>query len=468
VIGLTLGLSCSALIVLSLLTAGVLNIDEGDNAAAFASTNTPFVVTATNDPANPVPPTQTPFIVTATESETGDSSQSVVIAASATPITSPTPAVQATQETAPTTQTDTVGALGSSATDLPLNTPLTTGNEIPTLLQGIISDTATVQGGTFQMGTSPQEVALAVRECTDRDGASCTAVMGEDSYPAHAVTLDTFNIETTEVTIQQYVAFLNTLGPSSHRNGCFNQKCIDTTSENDANQIIFDGLNYDVSAPIFNDFPAVSVTWFGARAYCEAIGRRLPTEAEWERAARGINNFIYPWGDTWDVTLARTNRPDPTDVGARPVGSYPAGLSGFGALDMAGNVGERVFDYYQANYYSQPAAIGLNPTGPPSGTDRVIRGGSWDTPPFFARTVHRQNQRPDETFLWLGFRCAEEFDPNPNVQNSPANPSTLGSLTGQTPIAEPTREQIDAAPTLPPPPTSAAPATEIPAVPPGG
>jgi formylglycine-generating enzyme required for sulfatase activity len=292
--------------------------------------------------------------------------------------------------------------------------------------------------------------------------------MGEDSYPAHAVTLDTFDIETTEVTIQQYVAFLNTLGPSSHRNGCFNQKCIDTTSENDASQIIFDGLNYDVSAPIFNDFPAFSVTWFGARAYCEAIGRRLPTEAEWERAARGINNFIYPWGDNWDVTLARTNRPDPTDVGARPVGSYPAGLSGFGALDMAGNVAEWVFDYYQANYYSQPAATGLNPTGPPSGTDRVIRGGSWDTPPFFARTVHRQNQRPDETFLWLGFRCAEEFDPNPNVQNALTNPSTLGSLTGQTPAAEPTREQIDAAPTLPPPPTSVVPATEIPAVPPGG
>ena len=76
---------------------------------------------------------------------------------------------------------------------------------------------------------------------------------------------------------------------------------------------------------------------------------------------------------------------------------------------MAGNVAEWVYDYYQPTYYSQAESSGLNPTGPASGTDRVVRGGSWDSVPFFARSVHRQNERPTETTLWLGFRCAADI-----------------------------------------------------------
>jgi formylglycine-generating enzyme required for sulfatase activity len=154
------------------------------------------------------------------------------------------------------------------------------------------------------------------------------------------------------------------------------------------------------------------VTWYGAQSYCEAIGRRLPTEAEWERAARGPQNFLYPWGNLFTTDNAKTSRPRPDDpslAGAVAVGSYPTGASLYGMLDMAGNVAEWVSDWYSPTYYTQLTQTGapvLNPQGPPAGTSKVVRGGSWDTPPFFARSVHRQESEPQNQTLWLGFRCA--------------------------------------------------------------
>lgn len=447
IIGITLGFACSVVIVLTLLTLGVLNLDDGTSVASSV-TNTPFIVTATTDP---LQPTITPFIVTATPEPIDESTQAQVVAPTPTDIPpSPEPAAPTATATEQTFQSTSTGQTGTG----------TTGVEISPLLQGVITDMVTIDGGTFLMGTTSQEIAIAVRECQEDGGGLCTPEDASDSLPAHSVTLDSFMIERTEVTNSQYVAFLNSMGPGSHLTGCFNQRCVETEREAPATSVVrFDSQNYAVPE-ILGSLPIVGVSWWGARAYCEAIGRRLPTEAEWERAARGPDNTIYPWGDVWNNDLARTNRPDPSRIGAIGVGSFPASTNAFGALDMAGNVAEWVADFYQANYYSQPAASGLNPPGPPSGTDRVIRGGSWDARPFFARSTQRQHLPPGETRLWLGFRCASDIDSGALV------PGAVINQSGLPPVSEESQTPLGAAPTLPPRPTAFP--TEAPAVPPGG
>ncbi|MEL7235020.1 MAG: SUMF1/EgtB/PvdO family nonheme iron enzyme, partial [Chloroflexota bacterium] len=285
-----------------------------------------------------------------------------------------------------------------------------TESEIPAILELLQSDLDPVSGGTFQMGTTLQEAAQAVRECTDVFNGVCQPSYAEDSFPPRQITLSDFSIEETEVSYEQYIAFLNVMGPRSHLNGCDGQPCLQTQNESDISNVGFDGQTYDVP-DVINNFPVAGVTWYGAKAYCEALGRRLPTEAEWEYAARGPEGNQYPWGTgPFDTTLARTNRPIPEDItqaGAAPIGSYPTGASWVGALDMAGNVAEWVLDWYDDDYYSQsPSAV--DPQGPVGGTERVVRGGSWDAVPFFARSAHRQSLNPIEAQPWLGFRCATD------------------------------------------------------------
>jgi eukaryotic-like serine/threonine-protein kinase len=188
------------------------------------------------------------------------------------------------------------------------------------------------------------------------------------------------------------------MGAGSHLAGCDGQPCAVTRNEDENSNIVFNGFSYLV-ADVVMGHPAVNVTWYGADAYCRAMGRRLPTEAEWERAARGTENRIYPWGDVWDSTLAKTSISPDEGIGAMPVGSFPAGASMDGALDMAGNVAEWVSDWYDPVYYQNAGANSLDPTGPIAGTDKVVRGGSWDAKPFFARSVHRQFANPAMGYL---------------------------------------------------------------------
>ncbi|MBZ0290677.1 MAG: formylglycine-generating enzyme family protein, partial [Anaerolineae bacterium] len=181
------------------------------------------------------------------------------------------------------------------------------------------------------------------------------------------------------------------------------------------------------------------------------------TEAEWERAARGPQNFLYPWGNTFTTDFAKTSRPrpdDPTLAGAVAVGSYTSGASFYGMLDMSGNIAEWVSDWYSPSYYTQLAQSGqavLNPQGPPAGTEKVVRGGSWDTPPFFARTIHRQSAEPQNQTLWLGFRCAQDGTASPTGDTS----GTTGG-TGSLNTAPEATEDTNSAPTLPPPPVTGA------------
>ena len=443
IIGMTLGFACSAIMVLSLLTLGILNIDTDTS----------------DDGSNVIQVTESVMLPTDIPQATDDVQATIDAAVAATQ------AAQPTNTTAPVVLVEppTATSIPTESLTVPTSTPQpdvnlggqgattdTSGSQtdtsvtvqesiIPVPLQGIISEMALIDGGTFEMGTNVSEVAIAARECIEIDQGTCQAQWGEDSSPVHSVTIDTFQMETTEVTLQQYVTFLNWMGPNSHVDGCSGQQCVETTATLDISYITFNGANYDVS-PTFVNFPVSAVTWYGARAYCEAIGRRLPTEVEWERAARGPSNFIYPWGNERNLDYARTSRPV-IGAGATDIGSFVAGQSVYGLFDMAGNVAEWTNDYYQATYYSQPSASGLNPTGPASGTDRAIRGGSWDTPPFFARSIHRQHLRPDEAELWLGFRCAADYDPNaaaPVIEPTIVVPDALGP----TPNPETTAETV--------------------------
>ncbi len=450
VIGLILGFACSIIVGLAGIATGLIYLDVEGLPGRASPTAIVQVITAT--PA-PVTPTNIPTQVSITNTPT---TQAVEITAPTPTSLPPTPdpnTIQVEPSPSPTTFAPAQNIEGQTAE-----------SEVPDALAGIVTTLRNVDGGTFDMGTTLAEVRTAVDACVADEG-DCQVQYGEDSFPPHSVTLNPFRIEENEVTYEQYLAFLNWLGPRSHLNGCDGFACLATQNETDASNVSFDSANYRV-LPALNRYPVAAVTWYGARSYCRAIGRRLPTEAEWERAARGADGRIFPWGNTLDTSLAKTSRPrvETDQQGAVQVGTYALGASPYGALDMAGNVEEWVNDWYSPAYYNQAEAAGLNPQGPPSGTQRVLRGGSWAYMPFFARTIHRRSLEPDQQSITAGFRCAADaeqagltgggdgIDVNPQATLPP-----LGAGNEET--------TANSAPTLPPPPDSSAPVATLP---PGG
>ena len=222
-----------------------------------------------------------------------------------------------------------------------------------------------------------------------------------DEKPQHAVTLDAFWIDRTEVTNAQYVQFLNALG--EHVGACEGHDCAETQVADKYSHILRGSQDgrYLVERG-FEDHPVTQVSWYGAQAYCAWAGGRLPTEAEWEKAARGVDGHLYPWGnEPPDCDKAQYG-----DCGGAtvPVGSRPAGASPYGVLDMAGNVWEWVADWYDPAGYD-PAPV-ENPQGPEAGIRKVFRGGSWGYPPAFTRATDRARNRPTYAGFGLGFRCA--------------------------------------------------------------
>lgn len=202
----------------------------------------------------------------------------------------------------------------------------------------------------------------------------------EDDQPQHTVWLDAFWIGLTPVTNAAYAL--------CEAEGICELPCSPETNPH----------YYD---PAYTSHPVVYVTWQAAQDYCRWAGGRLPTEAEWERTAGADGWREYPWGD-----------PDPAENLANlgglhdettPVGSFPAGASPFGVLDMGGNVREWVADWYDPNYYQVSAAA--NPQGPDSGTMRALRGASWNDPWYYAKLTRRYAHDPGSPGANRGFRC---------------------------------------------------------------
>ncbi len=200
-----------------------------------------------------------------------------------------------------------------------------------------------IPAGSFWMGCAPAD-----KDCY------------EDEKPRHEVVLDAFYIDKTEVTVRQY------------------RRCVPSGACTAPGS----GGYVNSKKPGREDHPVNYTDWHQASAYCRWAKKRLPTEAEWEKAARGTDDRIYPWGNqppSCQYAVMRIFRVG-RGCGRKstwPVGSKPAGASPYGVLDMVGNVREWVADYYDRDYYQTESSTDRNPSGPSDGEDRVFRGGGW-------------------------------------------------------------------------------------------
>ena len=233
-----------------------------------------------------------------------------------------------------------------------------------------------VPAGEFLMGSSDEDIEHFKQELFPlRDSARY-----DNERPQRTVYVDAFYIDKFEVTNQQYKQFLSETGYKPE---------------------------HYLDRPPYNtpNFPAVVLKWEDAVAYTVWAGKRLPTEAEWEKAARGTDGRHWPWGDEWDDTKLSGNDGRGHRDGYKetaPIGQFPQGASPYGAHDMAGNLWEWVADWYDPNYYRN-SPTNVNPTGPESGDGHVLKGGGWAENHDFTRCASRLGGEPGS--LLRGFRC---------------------------------------------------------------
>ena len=298
---------------------------------------------------------------------------------------------------------------GTSASSVENSTPKITSNPITSTptpnesveLPATYTDEKDVQmalipAGEFQMG-GDADVALA--ECQKLNiGGTCESGWYINEEPEHTVSLDDYYLDLYEVT--------NALYEQCVQAGV----CSPPSNSGSSTRSSYYGN------PTFADYPVIYVDWEQARTFCEDWrGARLPTEAEWEKAARGTDGRLYPWGDTFDGSRANfcdkncaedwANKDyDDGYADTAPVGSYLRGASPYGILDMAGNVVEWVQDWYLGTFYSSSPFT--NPQGPTSGENRVGRNGAWSYTGNDLRTAYRDWLAPDNSYYNNGFRCA--------------------------------------------------------------
>jgi sulfatase modifying factor 1 len=259
-----------------------------------------------------------------------------------------------------------------------------------------------VPAGSFVMGASGEAQRAALRMCIDEIGPrmqqACHADVFASEGPATQVYLSGFSIDRVEVTV---AAYRNCVRAGA----CSPGPLLQTDTR--------------FVAP---ELPITSVTWQEAQAYCAWRGARLPSEAEWERAARGIDGRTWPWGNIGRNDAANHGRflsaeelgtsqflrmrPDESDGHAflAPVGSHPDAASAVGALDLAGNAAEWTSDIYHEDPPQRRSTV--NPHGPAAGSLRTVRGGSWRHPMLFLRTTMRDPVPADARSPEVGFRCA--------------------------------------------------------------
>ena len=225
-----------------------------------------------------------------------------------------------------------------------------------------------------------------------------------DEEPVHQVTLSSYWIDKYEVTSSNFTKFLNENKNEAHR-------FIEITP---SVTVKFDDNVYQPREGLEN-YPVNRVSWFGADAYCKWKEKRLPTEAEWEKAARGTDQRIFPWGNEFPDNSRVTFRRKFSEKGFQvmePVEGMKNGISPFGVHQMAGNVWEWVSDWFDATAYQDENRI--DPKGPESGISKVLRGGNWYYKAYYMRTTYRFNERPDIFKVWQGFRCARQAKPSDN------------------------------------------------------
>lgn len=298
-----------------------------------------------------------------------------------------------------------------------------------------------IPAGEFLMGSTKKEVRDAEEKWGLEEG------LLESETPQHAVYVDAFYIDKYEVTNAQYKKFVNETGHRAPTIPTKEEVIVALKSEssesgfvfsqNTKNAIIQENARTlspwawkDGTYPLGkSNHPVVLINWHDAQAYANWAGKRLPTEAEWEKAARGTDSQFYPWGNDWDETRCNSAerialKPLPTLQASLewfhgewenlvpikraqnttvPIGSYRKGRSPYGVHDMAGNVFEWCADWYDKDYYSYSPK--RNPQGPKNGNTRVLRGGSWNYPGFKLRSTYRNMHAPSIGGPPNGFRC---------------------------------------------------------------
>jgi formylglycine-generating enzyme required for sulfatase activity len=252
-------------------------------------------------------------------------------------------------------------------------------------------ETLFVPGGRFLMGSTEEQVDAAIALCREHY-QTCNRWYYEREWPQHPVSLAGFWLDRNEVTNAQYsqcVASGACAPPTTCKKG--------TPTYSD---------------PSRADHPVVCVSWQDAQDYCAWAGARLPTEAEWEFAFRGELGHTFPWGDEFDgsrlnycdADCPAGHADDRFDDGyerTSPAGSFAQGASWSGALGLAGNVSEWVSDFLGP--YGPEDLV--DPTGPPEGNEKMVKGGSWFGHPTYCRGTVRPSVDPDTRFDYLGFRC---------------------------------------------------------------